>query len=403
MEAEARLFPLLKARLLASPLQQPETGTTCGSTCRLGSTRQTSDSSGRSCSARHRWPCDTPLDGGPRRQPRLTALHQRADRPSRDRRGGSGRRREPCLLDDLPGADDRTRVRQVPPPLRQSNFDQERAYRRLVELCSIGPRNHGSETKAKAEAWIQQVLREAGAEVTVEEFQHTRKNSTEASTFRNIVGRLNPAETRRIMIGTHYDTRSVADRDPDPARRNEPITGANDGGSGVVVLLEMAAAWKEKPPPVGVDLIFIRVSSATDAKNAIESLRRSPKAAAAPIVVIAAAADAAILEKEYRHDPRVSVTKALADDEQMNLVIETVMKRAAGQINVVIHTIGILLCLPHVLEPGDACCRSRWAQEIPGAPSTSRRIDASANSSSFIGKAVRKPFGGMVCSRTFTR
>lgn len=144
----------------------------------------------------------------------------------------------------------------APPPVKQPRFNQERAFERLRELCAFGPRNHGSEGKRNAEAWIQQHLRETGAEVSLHSFQHTPQDSSTAVTFQNIIARINPSQTRRVLIATHYDTRSTADKDPDEARRNEPILGANDGGSGVAVLLEMAALWKDEPPPVGVDLIF---------------------------------------------------------------------------------------------------------------------------------------------------
>jgi Zn-dependent M28 family amino/carboxypeptidase len=60
----------------------------------------------------------------------------------------------------------------------------------------------------------------------------------------------------RVLIATHYDTRSTADQDQDQSRRDQPINGANDGGSGVAVLLEIAMLWQEQPPPIGVDLIF---------------------------------------------------------------------------------------------------------------------------------------------------
>ena len=143
-----------------------------------------------------------------------------------------------------------------PPPFKQPRFDQDRAFRRLQELCAFGPRNHDSAGKAKAEAWIQKALKDAGAEVTIHSFQHTPKGSTQSTTFRNIIGRIGTQQTQRVMIATHYDTRSTADKDPDEARRGEPIIGANDGASGVAVLLEMAELWKEQPPPVGVDLIF---------------------------------------------------------------------------------------------------------------------------------------------------
>lgn len=147
-------------------------------------------------------------------------------------------------------------AKPAPPPVKPPRFDQERAFQRLRDLCAFGPRNHGSEGKIKAENWIQQSLRDAGAEVTLHNFTYTPKGATEPASFRNIVARINPKQTRRVMIGTHYDTRSTADKDPDQSRSNEPIIGANDGGSGVAVLLEMAVLWRDQPPPVGVDLIF---------------------------------------------------------------------------------------------------------------------------------------------------
>jgi hypothetical protein len=147
-------------------------------------------------------------------------------------------------------------VKPEPPPFKPPRFDQERAFQRLRDLCAFGPRNHGSEGKAKAEEWIQQTLRDAGADVTVHSFQYMPKGATTPETFRNIVARINPKQTRRVLIATHYDTRSTADKDRDESRRSEPIIGANDGASGVAAMLEMAALWKDQPPPVGVDLIF---------------------------------------------------------------------------------------------------------------------------------------------------
>jgi len=141
------------------------------------------------------------------------------------------------------------------PPVKPSRFDQNKAYSRLVELCSLGPRNNGSEGKTRAEHWIQQSLQNAGVEVTLHDFEYTGEGS-QVIKFRNIVGRLNPKEPRRVLLGTHYDTRSKADRDPDESRRGQPIIGANDGASGVAVLLELAALWKDRPPAVGVDFIF---------------------------------------------------------------------------------------------------------------------------------------------------
>src|ERR1700737_2747004 len=83
-------------------------------------------------------------------------------------------------------------TRPAPPPVKPPRFDQGRAYHRLQELCALGPRNHGSEGKKKAELLIQQLLREAGAEVSLHEFQYTPKGSTDSLSFRNIVGRIKP-------------------------------------------------------------------------------------------------------------------------------------------------------------------------------------------------------------------
>jgi glutaminyl-peptide cyclotransferase len=147
-------------------------------------------------------------------------------------------------------------TKPAPPPNKQPRFNQERSYSRLQELCNFGPRNHNSEGKTKAEQWIEQNLRAAGAEVSVHEFQFTPKGATQSESFRNIVGKINPQLKDRVLIATHYDTRSTADKDQDESRRNQPINGANDGGSGVAVLLEIAMLWKEQPPQIGVDLIF---------------------------------------------------------------------------------------------------------------------------------------------------
>jgi glutaminyl-peptide cyclotransferase len=142
------------------------------------------------------------------------------------------------------------------PPVSPPIFDQDSAYRRLGELCAFGPRYHGSDGKSKAESWIIEQLRDAGAQVSVHEFEFSPKGTNITAHFRNIVGRIKPELEERVLVGTHYDTRSINDRELDQGVKMAPIIGANDGGSGVAVILEMAARWKERPPLVGVDLIF---------------------------------------------------------------------------------------------------------------------------------------------------
>ncbi|MGH7731297.1 MAG: M28 family peptidase, partial [Candidatus Eiseniibacteriota bacterium] len=75
----------------------------------------------------------------------------------------------------------------------------------------------------------------------------------------NVIGRFGPraaAGGRLIVLAAHYDTRPWCDQDPDSARRDDPLPGANDGGSGVAILLEVAELMSRRPPPVAVDLVF---------------------------------------------------------------------------------------------------------------------------------------------------
>ncbi len=72
----------------------------------------------------------------------------------------------------------------------------------------------------------------------------------------NIRAVFNPDAETRVLLCAHWDTRPVADHDPDPALRQSPIPGANDGASGVAVLLELARVFQREAPSVGVDLVL---------------------------------------------------------------------------------------------------------------------------------------------------
>lgn len=72
----------------------------------------------------------------------------------------------------------------------------------------------------------------------------------------NLIASFNSKESQRIFLAAHWDTRPMADRDPDPNNRNTPILGANDGASGVAVLLEIARNLSLSSPEIGVDIIL---------------------------------------------------------------------------------------------------------------------------------------------------
>jgi Zn-dependent M28 family amino/carboxypeptidase len=112
------------------------------------------------------------------------------------------------------------------------SFDGERAYQYALDQCAIGPRPPGTEAGWATGDYIIDQLQELGWEVGTQEFDYRGVR------LRNVIGRR--GEGPVVILGAHYDTRPVADRDPDPEHADEPIIGGNDGASGVAVLLELA-------------------------------------------------------------------------------------------------------------------------------------------------------------------
>ncbi|MCX5754124.1 MAG: M28 family peptidase [Candidatus Krumholzibacteria bacterium] len=141
-------------------------------------------------------------------------------------------------------------ARSAPPA-----FDGASAFAFLKEQCDMGPRYPGSPGHAAIRRFLVEKLAAFGASVAQQPFEAVLSTG---DTLRlvNIVGAYRPDARKRILLGAHYDTRPRADRDPDPANRARPIIGANDGGSGVAVLLELARLLAASKPSVGVDLVF---------------------------------------------------------------------------------------------------------------------------------------------------
>ena len=135
-------------------------------------------------------------------------------------------------------------------------FSGQRAMDLIVWQCDLGPRTPGSEGNAQLREAIVAAAEEAGLQVQVLCFEDERQQGEGLVTLCNIVVSAGPAGGRRLWLGAHYDSRPVCDMDPDPARRSEPLVGANDGGSGVAVLWHLIELLGQQPPPSGVDLIF---------------------------------------------------------------------------------------------------------------------------------------------------
>lgn len=124
-----------------------------------------------------------------------------------------------------------------------ASFDGVRALADVQTQVDFGPRIPGSEGHAKIREWMRIELESAGWQVEVHESERMEHP------IYNIIAKRSD-EDPKIILGAHYDTRMIADHDPDPAKRDQPVPGANDGGSGVAVLLEMARTLPEDSVPV---------------------------------------------------------------------------------------------------------------------------------------------------------
>ncbi len=142
----------------------------------------------------------------------------------------------------------------VPPSKR---FDAQRAFGILKQQVSFGPRCNGCEGHRKAREFFERYLRDRGAKVWLQHFSMELPRWEGLKSFTNIIARFHPQQEPRILLGTHYDTRARADSPTEaPRNRDTPIDGANDGASGVAVLLEIANIIAKARPAVGVDIVL---------------------------------------------------------------------------------------------------------------------------------------------------
>lgn len=136
------------------------------------------------------------------------------------------------------------------------SFDATRAFADLVHQTEFGPRVPGTAEHQACAAWLQEQLGKLADSVWRQEFIAYVPLVRDSMPFINIIARFAPERTRRVLLSAHWDTRPYADNDPDTAKWTQSFDGANDGASGVALLLEIARAIAGQPPPLGVDIVF---------------------------------------------------------------------------------------------------------------------------------------------------
>jgi glutaminyl-peptide cyclotransferase len=135
-------------------------------------------------------------------------------------------------------------------------FDGKRALDYLKRVCDIGPRISGSAGMQRQQELLRKHFEGLGATVQTQPFTAKQKSQRTAVDMANLIVSWHPERKRRVILCSHYDTRPIADQERDPRKWREKFISANDGGSGVALLMELGNHMKDLKTAVGVDFVF---------------------------------------------------------------------------------------------------------------------------------------------------
>jgi Zn-dependent M28 family amino/carboxypeptidase len=139
-------------------------------------------------------------------------------------------------------------VRTIP------QFDAQRAYDLVQKQVDFGPRVPNTKAHDNTRDFLKAEMQQYADTVIAQSFEKELYGTKLKLT--NIIGSFSPEKTNRVILCAHWDSRPRAEEDPNPANRNKGIPAANDGGSGVAVLLELARIFKTERPDMGIDIIL---------------------------------------------------------------------------------------------------------------------------------------------------
>ncbi|MEM1119074.1 MAG: M28 family peptidase [Bacteroidota bacterium] len=134
-------------------------------------------------------------------------------------------------------------------------FNRDSAYSFVAKQVAFGPRVPNTEAHQATKKWLVNQLKAHGADVIEQDFKATAYTGTVLNST-NIIGQYNPKAKKRIVLAAHWDSRHITDHDPDESKRDLHVDGADDGASGVGVLLEVARHLETLPEYMGVDIVF---------------------------------------------------------------------------------------------------------------------------------------------------
>lgn len=140
-------------------------------------------------------------------------------------------------------------------PIQIPAFNQDSAYVFIEKQLSFGVRVPGTPGHKACKDWFVKKFERYGATVIEQDFTASIFNG-ENWPSTNIIAQINPEHKQRIILSAHWDSRFIAEMDPDSKKKKMPIPGADDGGSGTAVLIEIARILQKNPIDMGVDIIL---------------------------------------------------------------------------------------------------------------------------------------------------
>lgn len=134
-------------------------------------------------------------------------------------------------------------------------FNRDSAYAYIEKQVAFGPRVPNTAAHRACAAWLESKLKSMDVKVIAQNFEASAYDGTRLKGV-NFIASYKPEHPTRILLAAHWDSRHISDHDPDEANRDKPVLGADDGGSGVGVLIEVLRTLKENPLDLGVDVVL---------------------------------------------------------------------------------------------------------------------------------------------------
>lgn len=156
--------------------------------------------------------------------------------------------------------------------LNRPAFQADSAYTYIEKQVSFGPRVPGTDAHKQASIWLKKTLSAFTDSTFIQETSATMYSGKTIPVY-NIIGQINPTADQRILLAAHWDTRHIADKDEDEALYEKPIDGANDGASGVGVLLEIARQLHQLDITKGIDIIFFDAEDLGKPQNSSSTMQ----------------------------------------------------------------------------------------------------------------------------------